>query len=314
MTFTSSSKTRHSSRCVHQLPLSWESTDRACAHQLLEGLCILNQSPAAPALLASTPLLGFSKDCPFIDISQRASTPGGLWLDANILPFATFDLGLPPPGSFRPCRSSRLRRFSPLVRRRLVASCSRSWGSLRFRFLLPRMSWVLPGLLQTSSASSFECLSAFPQCTTRAYQSRATLRRLSLQRSRAWWILLRLWKRLQAVLPRALFFRSFLSLARLVLPLFQLPSPPGSSPVERDHRGGRALGRPLSSLLPQLLRFSIAGSPLPPCPPCLAFALPLGPGLLDLRVLIRVGVRREGACFQVPPSDPPMGFHSLRRS
>jgi len=126
--------------------------------------------------------------------------------------------------------------------------------------------------------------------------------------------LLRLWKRLQAVLPRALFFRSFLSLARLVLPLFQLPSPPGSSPVERDHRGGRALGRPLSSLLPQLLRFSIAGSPLPPCPPCLAFALPLGPGLLDLRVLIRVGVRREGACFQVPPSDPPMGFHSLRRS
>jgi len=186
VTFTSSSKTRHSSRCVHQLPLSWESTDRACAHQLLEGLCILNQSPAAPALLASTPLLGFSKDCPFIDISQRASTPGGLWLDANILPFATFDLGLPPPGSFRPCRSSRLRRFSPLVRRRLVSSCSRSWGSLRFRFLLSRMPWSPPGLLQPSSSSSFECVSAFPQCATRAYQSRATLRRLSLQRSRAW--------------------------------------------------------------------------------------------------------------------------------
>jgi len=41
--------------------------------------------------------------------------------------------------------------------------------------------------------------------------------------------LLRLWKRLQAVLPRALFFRSILSLARWALPWFQLPSPPGSS-------------------------------------------------------------------------------------
>jgi hypothetical protein len=152
------------------------------------------------------------------------------------------------------------------------------------------VSWALPGLLQTSSASSFECVSAFPQCTTRAYQSRATLRRLSLQRSctrlRAWSTLLRLWKRLQAVLPRALFFRSIHPLARQALPSFQLPSPPGSSPVERDHRGDRALGRPLSSLQPELL---------------------------DLRVLIRVGVRCEEACCQVPSPDPPMGFQSLRR-
>jgi len=62
----------------------------------------------------------------------RASTPGGSWFDANAVPLAPFGLGLPPPGSFRPCRSSRLRRLPPLERRRLVASCSRPWGSLRF--------------------------------------------------------------------------------------------------------------------------------------------------------------------------------------
>jgi hypothetical protein len=38
-------------------------------------------------------------------------------------------------GVFRPCRSSRLRRFSPPGRCRLVASCSRSWDS-------PRFGWV----------------------------------------------------------------------------------------------------------------------------------------------------------------------------
>jgi hypothetical protein len=37
--------------------------------------------------------------------------------------------------TFRPCRSSRLRRFSPPGRCRLVASCSRSWDSPRFRWM-----------------------------------------------------------------------------------------------------------------------------------------------------------------------------------
>lgn len=48
-----------------------------------------------------------------------------------------FDQELPPPGSFRPCRSSRLRRLSPLVHRRPVSSCSRPWGSPRFRPVPP---------------------------------------------------------------------------------------------------------------------------------------------------------------------------------
>jgi hypothetical protein len=39
----------------------------------------------------------------------------------------------------------------------------------------------------------------------------------------------------------------------------------------------------------------------------------LQPELLDLRVLIRVGVRCEEACCQAPAPDPPMGFRSLRR-
>lgn len=37
------------------------------------------------------------------------------------------------PDTFRPCRSSRLRRLSPLERCRLVPSCSRPWGWPRFR-------------------------------------------------------------------------------------------------------------------------------------------------------------------------------------
>jgi hypothetical protein len=44
----------------------------------------------------------------------------------------SFGPGLPPPCSFRPCRSSRLRRFAPRDPRRSVAPCTRSWGSVRF--------------------------------------------------------------------------------------------------------------------------------------------------------------------------------------
>jgi hypothetical protein len=39
----------------------------------------------------------------------------------------------PTSSSFRPCRSSRLRRLPPRDPRRSVAPCTRSWGSARFR-------------------------------------------------------------------------------------------------------------------------------------------------------------------------------------
>lgn len=42
---------------------------------------------------------------------------------------------------FRPCRSSRLRRFSPRTRCRFVAPCSRPWGSPGFRLALTLGSW-----------------------------------------------------------------------------------------------------------------------------------------------------------------------------
>jgi hypothetical protein len=67
----------------------------------------------------------------------RASTPGCFALRPEAPRSASFDQELPPPGSFRPCRSSRLRRLSPLEHRRLVASCSRPWGSPRFRPVPP---------------------------------------------------------------------------------------------------------------------------------------------------------------------------------
>jgi len=62
----------------------------------------------------------------------RASTPGCDSLRPKAPRLTPFDQELPPPGTFRPCRSSRLRRFSPLEHRRLVPSCSRPWGSPRF--------------------------------------------------------------------------------------------------------------------------------------------------------------------------------------
>jgi hypothetical protein len=39
---------------------------------------------------------------------------------------------MPTSSSFRPCRSSRLRRLPPRDPRRSVAPCTRSWGSVRF--------------------------------------------------------------------------------------------------------------------------------------------------------------------------------------
>jgi hypothetical protein len=47
----------------------------------------------------------------------------------------SFGPRMPTSCLFRPCRSSRLRRFSPRVPCRSVAPCTRSWGSVRFRLL-----------------------------------------------------------------------------------------------------------------------------------------------------------------------------------
>jgi hypothetical protein len=77
--------------------------------------------------------LGVVQRLPLRRHTLRASTPGFDRFDASASPLSPFGLDLPLPGSFRPCRSSRLRRFTPLERRRLVASCSQPWGSLRFR-------------------------------------------------------------------------------------------------------------------------------------------------------------------------------------
>jgi hypothetical protein len=43
-----------------------------------------------------------------------------------------FGSKMPASSSFRPCRSSRLRRLPPRDPRRFVAPCTRSWGSVRF--------------------------------------------------------------------------------------------------------------------------------------------------------------------------------------
>jgi hypothetical protein len=70
-------------------------------------------------------------------VPVQAGCPADWACDASgLAPFVTaaaslraFGPGLPVRDVFRPCRFSRLRRLAPHARRRLVASCSRPWGS-----------------------------------------------------------------------------------------------------------------------------------------------------------------------------------------
>jgi len=128
----------------------------------------------------------------------RASTPVRASCGPKTLRFTPFGQELPPPDSFRPCRSSRLRRFSPLDHRRLVASCSRPWGSPRFGPVPPRpgvrgggtrrcsvplcqVGWRLPPVSTRSDPKIFACGAARSPGLPRGV---ITLRRFSLTRSR----------------------------------------------------------------------------------------------------------------------------------
>jgi hypothetical protein len=115
VTFSPSSKTRHTSCCP----------------------CRIRPAPRREALRIASPgsdsSLGVLQRLPLRRHTTRASTPRVDRVRASTFLLASFGQELPPPDSFRPCRSSRLRRFSPLERCRLVSSCSRPWGSPRFR-------------------------------------------------------------------------------------------------------------------------------------------------------------------------------------
>lgn len=95
-------------------------------------LHLLTQGQDASQSSGSDSSLGVVQRLPLRRHMFRASTPvhGPLHPKA---PLATpFDQEMPLPSTFRPCRSSRLQRFSPLEHRRLVSSCNRPWGSPRF--------------------------------------------------------------------------------------------------------------------------------------------------------------------------------------
>lgn len=69
------------------------------------------------------PLMGFSKDAP--PSRWRARVHSRTVSRPSVRRCHS-------PDSFRPCRSSRLRRFAPRAPCRSVAPCTRSWGSVRF--------------------------------------------------------------------------------------------------------------------------------------------------------------------------------------
>lgn len=72
MTFTSSSKTRHTSRCLHQRLLPVGRSGRAFARRPW----LADRSPSASSSLDPSPLLGLSKDRPFVDIRFERPLPG----------------------------------------------------------------------------------------------------------------------------------------------------------------------------------------------------------------------------------------------
>jgi len=128
-------------------------------------LHLLTQGQAALQSSGSDSSLGVVQRLPLRRYVLRASTPvhGPLCPEA---PLATpFDQEMPIPGTFRPCRSSRLRRFSPLEHRRLVSSCNRPWGSPRFGPVPPSLGqvwWFHPKVLLSSLAEVVGGYHLFP--------------------------------------------------------------------------------------------------------------------------------------------------------
>jgi hypothetical protein len=76
----------------------------------------------------------------------------------------SFGTRMPTSCSFRPCRSSRLRRFAPRAPRRFVAPCTRSWGSVRFGLHRPATSRQHERS-QPSPRPRFTPFRAFPSTT-----------------------------------------------------------------------------------------------------------------------------------------------------
>jgi len=70
--FTSSSKTRHTSRCLHQRLLPVGRSGRAFARRPR----LADRNLFASSSLDPSPLMGLSKDCPFVDIRFERPLPG----------------------------------------------------------------------------------------------------------------------------------------------------------------------------------------------------------------------------------------------
>jgi hypothetical protein len=161
VTFTSSSKTHHNSRCHRQPVPSLEGEGAP----KLASFCVQTEVQARP----TDRLELLSWGCPKIAPSSTYASSVHSRVRSvrrKRLSSLTLRPGLPSPGSFRPCRSTRLRRFPPLERRRLVASCSQPWGSLRFYPCAASSSWPRLGLLRRLPGT-FTSAVAFPQCAVR---------------------------------------------------------------------------------------------------------------------------------------------------
>jgi hypothetical protein len=111
-----------------------------------------------------------SEDAIRLDHSGSSSSPGVFQrfpsieiLAARPLPDGcpSFGTRMPTSYMFRPCRSSRLRRFTPRTHRRFVAPCTRSWGSVRFRLHRPG-HLAVARTISTFPETALHTLQSFP--------------------------------------------------------------------------------------------------------------------------------------------------------
>lgn len=311
MIFTSSSKTRHTSRCLHQRLLPVGRSGRAFARRPR----LADRSPFASSSLDPSPLMGLSKDCPFVDIRFERPLPGALGSararlqslpSVRICHVPTRSVLAVPPGFDGLLRSSAAGLLHPAADHGVHYVSSLECEFHRCFPLdcsglpldLPHHADGFPVVCDPGShhGSPFE---GFPSISAVPHRCAGRHRKALHDNASA----------------RAFFGSPHRARARASL-RFQLPGLstclPGAAASDRTTAVAQSCAVPSRRCRPTLLhRPSALDLGLLPCRSLPAGCRSAHP--LDLRVLIRDGVRCVRTRLRGRTPDPPLGFFSSCR-